>query len=145
MQAEGFASGVAEIGTFGPWRQRRVEFRSAGMPSWRVAVVAYYVESIGLTCVAVDALTGPQVALDGVRLIGRRPSELDGELITYLVKLGKEIEYSPWATVGSSELGMLPRPQRAGDVLLSRGLFGRPNAWANTMFDCIPAAEARMY
>jgi hypothetical protein len=36
---------------------------------------------------------------------------------------------------------MYPRAQRAGDVLLTRLVFGRPNDWASTMYDCIPADE----
>ncbi|MDX3538992.1 hypothetical protein PV721_32595 [Streptomyces sp. MB09-01] len=35
----------------------------------------------------------------------------------------------------------MPRAQRAGDVLLTRLVFGSPNDWANTMGDCIPADE----
>jgi len=36
---------------------------------------------------------------------------------------------------------MLPRAQRAGDAVLTRAVFGRPNAWAYTTFDCIPGDE----
>src|SRR5262249_29770600 len=104
-------------------------------------VVAYFVDSIGLTCIAVDARTGPQVTLDGIRLIGRRPSELAGEITAYLESTGRDIEFTPEGEVSCHEWGMLPRAQRAGDVLLTRAVFGRPNSWANTMFDCIPADE----
>jgi len=119
--------------------------RETGTPSWRADVTAYYVDTIGLTCVTVSATSGPQVSLDGIRLIGRPPSELASELSAYLDRLGKNIEVAPWGDMGSSELGMLPQAQRAGDVLLTRGVFGKPNAWANTMFDCIPGEEHRMY
>ncbi|MFB6563571.1 hypothetical protein ACFCYH_32580 [Streptomyces sp. NPDC056400] len=34
---------------------------------------------------------------------------------------------------------MNPRARRAGDVVLTRLVFGRPNDWASTVFDCIPA------
>ncbi|MFJ4723058.1 hypothetical protein [Streptomyces luteogriseus] len=40
---------------------------------------------------------------------------------------------------------MNPRAQRAGDVLLTRLVFGRPNDWANTVFDCVPAEEWRVH
>ena len=40
---------------------------------------------------------------------------------------------------------MIPRAQRAGDVLRTRLVFGRPDEWANTMFDCIPADEWRVH
>ncbi|MFF5969882.1 hypothetical protein ACFY64_40630 [Streptomyces collinus] len=146
MEACGFASDtVAELGKFGPFKQLRTRFRAVGAPFHRVAVVAYFVGPMGLTCAAVDALTGPQVTFEGIRLIGRRPSELSAELTAYLEKTGRDIEITTGGDIGSQELGMNPRAQRAGDILLTRLVFGRPNDWANTMFDCIPADEWRWH
>lgn len=56
-------------------------------------------------------------------------------------KTGRDIEVTTGGDIGSQEWGMNPRAQRAGDVVLTRLVFGRPNDWANTVFDCIPADE----
>ncbi|MFF4269133.1 hypothetical protein [Streptomyces sp. NPDC001536] len=96
---------------------------------------------MGLTRVAVDALSGPQVTLDGIRLIGRPPSELAAELSACLEKTDRDIGITTEGDVGAHELGMIPRAQRAGDVLLTRVVFGRPNDWAHTLYDCVPAEE----
>ncbi|MGW7496994.1 hypothetical protein ACWGKA_22210 [Streptomyces luteogriseus] len=147
MEASGYTSdAVGRVGRFGPFEQLRTRFRAVGAPSYRVDVVAYYVGPMGLTCMAVDALSGPQVSFDGIRLIGRRPSELSAELCAYLEKTGRDIEITTGGgDIGSHELGMNPRAQRAGDVLLTRLVFGRPNDWANTVFDCVPAEEWRVH
>ncbi|MFF5157738.1 hypothetical protein ACFY3N_16030 [Streptomyces sp. NPDC000348] len=141
MDARAFTSDAAPIEDFGPFEQTRVRFRKADASGHQADVVAYFVDSIGLTCVVVDARMGPQVVLDGIRLIGRRPSELAGEISAHLEGLGRTISITPEGEISSEDWGMLPRAQRAGDVLLTRAVFGRPNSWANTAFDCIPADE----
>ncbi|WP_431676647.1 hypothetical protein [Kitasatospora sp. KL5] len=154
MGAGGFVSETSAIHNFGPFEQVRAKFRKATATGflwgreveataafWRTDVAAYFVDSIGLTCVVVDALTGPQVTVEGIRLIGRRPSELADEITAHQEKHGGDISFTPEADISHPDWGMLPRAQRAGDVLLTRGVFGRPNSWANTMFDCIPADE----
>ncbi|GAA2213058.1 hypothetical protein GCM10009850_085200 [Nonomuraea monospora] len=142
METQGYTfDDVPKVDEFGPFEQSRMEFRAMGAPAYRVSVVTYYVGSMGLICVTIDALSGPQVSLDGIRLIGRPPSELSAELITYLEKTGREVRFTPEGDVGSDELGMYPRAQRAGDVLLTRLVFGKPNDWAGTMYDLMPADE----
>jgi hypothetical protein len=142
MEAQGFTSGASPIDNFGPFGQVRAEFRRTKHASaGRVDAVAYFVDSIGLTCVTVDARTGPQVTVDGIELIGRRPPELASEIAAHLERTGKGLLYTPEGEITCEEWGMLPRAQRAGDVLLTRAVFGRPNSWAYTMRDCIPADE----
>jgi hypothetical protein len=142
MDAHGFTSDTSPIANHGPFRQLRVQFRRTDHASTGQAdVVAYFVDSIGLTCITVDARTGPQVTLDGIRLIGRRPSELASEIAEHLRDIGKTLQFTPERDISSEEWGMLPRAQRAGDALLTRAVFGRPNSWAYTMDDCIPADE----
>ncbi|MEU6715959.1 hypothetical protein ABZ897_31215 [Nonomuraea sp. NPDC046802] len=154
MEAQGYTcDAVSQAGEFGPFKQLCTRFRAVDAPmyredsagSLRVDVVGYYVGPMGLTCVTVDALSGPQVLLDGIRLIGRPPSELSAELSIYLEKTGRRIEITPEGDIGSEALGVYPRAQRAGDVLLTRLVFGRPNDWANTMYDCIPVDEWRIH
>ncbi|GGQ78873.1 hypothetical protein GCM10010195_38290 [Kitasatospora griseola] len=74
MPACGFTSDmVSELGRFGPFKQVRTRFRATDAPFHRADVVAYYVGPMGLTCLAVDALTGPQVTLEGILLVGSPP------------------------------------------------------------------------
>ncbi|WP_157882063.1 hypothetical protein [Streptomyces rubellomurinus] len=142
MLACGFTSDPAsELGKSGPFKQLRTRFRAVDAPFHRTDVVAYYVGPMGLTCIAVDALTGPQVTLEGMRLVGRPPSELSDELAAYLESTNRRVEITPGGDIGSQELGIMPCAQRAGDRLLTRLVLGRPNDWANTMSDCIPADE----
>ncbi|MGW3209224.1 hypothetical protein [Streptomyces sp. NPDC001135] len=109
----GFMSdGVAELGEFGPFRQLRASFRAVD-PFYREDVVAYYAGPMGLTCIAVDALTGPQVTFEGIRLVGRPPSVLSGELTTYLESTGRTVEITPGGDIGSQDLGIMSRAQRA--------------------------------
>ncbi|MEU4572195.1 MULTISPECIES: hypothetical protein [Nonomuraea] len=154
METQGYTSeAVYQVGKVGPFEQLRTQFRAVDAPMYReeapgiprVDIEGYYVGPMGLTCVTVDALSGPQVSFDGIRLVGRPPSELSAELSTYLEKTGREVRITPDGDIGSEELGVYPRPQRAGDVLLTRLVFGRPNDWANTMYDCIPADEWRVH
>lgn len=142
MEPQGFTfDGVSEIGKLGPVTEQCMRFRAVRAPRHRGDVTAYYVGPVGLTCVAVDALAGPQVTVDGIRLVGRPPSALAAELIAHLEKTGRGILFTPEGDVGSETLGIHPRAQRAGDVLLTRPVFGKPNDWANTLDDCIPADE----
>jgi hypothetical protein len=142
MLTRGFTSdAAAECGRFGPFKQLRTVFRVVDAPFCRADVVAYFVGPMGLTCIAVDALTGPQVTMEGIRLVGRPPSELSGELTAYLSGTNMNVEITPGGDIGSQDLGIMPRAQRAGDVLLTRLVFGKPNDWANTMSDCVPADE----
>jgi len=142
MDAHGFSSDTSPIADFGPFGQVRVQFRRTDRASaGQVDVVAYFADSIGLACVTVDARTGPQVTLDGIRLIGRRPSELASEIAGHLQGIGRTRQFTAEGEISCQEWGMLPRAQRAGDVLLTRAVFGTPNSWAHTMDDCIPADE----
>lgn len=146
MKAWGYASdAVSEIGKFGPFEHLRTQFRAVGASAFRVDLTVYYVGPMGLTCIAVNALTGPQVSLDGIRLIGRPPSQLSADLSHYLESVGMDIEITTGWDVGSQDLGMIPRAQRAGDIVLTRLVFGRPNELANTVFDCIPAEEWQVH
>lgn len=73
------------------------------------AVTAYYDESIGLAGIAVNALRGPQVTLEGMRLVGQTPSRLENEFTGYLVANSRDIRYSQCADLCSPQLGLVLR------------------------------------
>ncbi|MGW2491772.1 hypothetical protein ACWCV9_31755 [Streptomyces sp. NPDC001606] len=54
-----------------------VEVRRHGAAPSPSAVTAYVSQAVGLFCIAVDAVYGPQVAYDGIPLVGRDLSELE--------------------------------------------------------------------
>lgn len=66
---------------------------------------------------------GPQVALDGMRLVAQVPSRLEEEFLEYATTLGMEPRYSQHGDPGSELLGVVIRTQRTGDVVLTRPVF----------------------
>ena len=106
-----------------------------------IAVTAYFHETGGLYCVAVDARCGPQVVMDGVRLAGRVPSELREELINYSVSHDIKLADLPEGDPGLDDVGLFIRVQRAGDVLLTRPLLATAHSGAASLYDSIPTAE----
>lgn len=119
----------------------RAEFRPAASPPYLTAVTLYFRELQGLACVAVDALCGPQVTLDGTRLVGRVPSELLEEFFDYVSRQAMTRQISVEGDAASDELGIMIRAQRAGDILLTRPFFAHPEGWAYTVHDCVPTSE----
>ncbi|WP_200215452.1 hypothetical protein [Micromonospora coerulea] len=111
------------------WLERRTGARFSGP-----AVTAYYDESVGLAGIAVNALRGPQVTLEGMRLVGQTPSRLEDEFTGYLVAHSRELRYSQCADPCSPQLGLVLRAQRAGDIVLSRPVMVA-RAWADRCWD----------
>jgi hypothetical protein len=105
-----------------------------------IGVTAYYTDSARLACVAVDTLKGPQVTLDGVKLVGRVPSEVEEWLFDYAKAHGLDLRYSPEGNPMSVDLGLWLRVQRAGDVVLSRPLF-LIREWVEEVWDHVPGSE----
>ncbi|WP_432990904.1 hypothetical protein [Dactylosporangium sp. CA-233914] len=112
------------------------------------AVTTYYDASTRLAGIAVDALRGPQVFLDGMRLVGQTPSRLEDRFTEYLEALGRKGQYSQAADPCSASLGLVLRVQRAGDFVLSRPVMVA-TSWADRCWDTsesrIPQEEWRTY
>ncbi|WP_329453615.1 hypothetical protein OG894_44640 (plasmid) [Streptomyces sp. NBC_01724] len=85
-------------------------------------VKVYYDES-KLACVAMDAVTGPQVFLAGFALAGRDPEEAYQYLLDYAAEHGNWLAYTPDDSLALTDLGLLVRVQEIGGVLLSRPLL----------------------
>ncbi|MFF4588041.1 hypothetical protein [Streptomyces sp. NPDC001388] len=86
-------------------------------------VSTYYDPSDLLACVAIDARNGPQVILDGMRLVGRVPSELEDQFIDHLEACGRMVTYNQHGDFSCNVWGVVVRAQRVDDVVLSRPLF----------------------
>lgn len=83
------------------------------------SAVAVYYDAGRLACVAISVLRGRQVTLDGLRLVGRVPYELEDAFAEYTSTNGHDLRYSQHADPGSETLGVILRAQRAGEVVLS--------------------------
>lgn len=109
-------------------------FEIAGIKPPKPAVTTYFDEAVGLACVVVHALAGPQVTLDGMRLVAQVPSQLEDRFLEYVTAQGKEPRFSQQADPASELLGLVIRPQRAGDVVLTRPVFVAEE-WAERCWD----------
>jgi hypothetical protein len=93
----------------------------------------------GLSCVAVDACTGPQVVFDDVPLVGRVPSEMEQWVLDHAQRHRLELRYTHAADPELAGLGLIMRAQRAGDIVLSRPVFLAERA--EVTWDDVPSRE----
>ncbi|MEV6196619.1 hypothetical protein AB0M19_29945 [Streptomyces sp. NPDC051920] len=105
---------------------RKVEVHRRGAPSSPPAVTAYVSEAAGLFCVAADAVHGPQIAYDGLSLVGRGLSELESDVIAYAEARDTYFRYTPEGCATPDDAGIVMRGQLVGQVLRSRPLFVTP-------------------
>ncbi|WP_351234287.1 hypothetical protein [Streptomyces sp. NPDC002133] len=103
-------------------------------------VTLYYTSAGHLAAVAVDALEGPQVTLDGTRLVGQTPSETEDWILRYTQERNQQLRYAHDGNPVSGDLGLFIRAQRAGDIVLTRPIF-LFSGWTRDMWDCIPSRE----
>lgn len=85
-------------------------------------VKAFY-DAGKLACVALDAVTGPQVFLAGFPLAGSDPVQGHQFLLDHAAEHGNWILYTPDESLSLTDLGLLLRSQRVGNVRLTRPLF----------------------
>jgi len=107
-----------------------------------VGVTVYYTDAC-LYCVAIDALRGPQVTLDGQALVGRVPSEVEQWMLDEAGRRGWELRYTHAADPELANFGLIVRAQRAGDVVLSRPVF--LDQRAEVTWDYVPAREWKAF
>ncbi|SNY53153.1 hypothetical protein [Paractinoplanes atraurantiacus] len=85
-------------------------------------VTTYYAGG-RLYCVAVDALSGPQVLLEGTALAGRAPSAVEQWAVDQARTRQLELRYTHAGDPLITEYSVILRAQRAGDIVLSRPVF----------------------
>ncbi|MEV7122202.1 hypothetical protein [Kitasatospora griseola] len=76
-----------------------------------------------LVGVSVHGRTGPQVLLDGIELIGRKPSAVEADITRYIQERELDLHFACSGDVGSSGLQVWVRAERAGDTLVSAAHF----------------------
>lgn len=94
--------------------------------------------------VAVDALRGPQVTLDGTALVAQVPSVMEDWILDHIGTRGLDLCYTHAGDPGSADLGLILRAQRAGDVVLTRPLF-LVREWVMNSWDCVPGQEWKTF
>lgn len=118
----------------------KVEVRRRAAPS-PTAVTAYVSQAVGLFCIAADAVHGPQVACDGISLVGR--DLLESDAIAYAEAMDVRFRYTPEGYAGPDDPGIVMRGQLVGQALRSRPLFMVTRDGANTEWDSMPSEEYR--
>ncbi|MFI5754960.1 HEAT repeat domain-containing protein [Streptomyces sp. NPDC051569] len=99
----------------GPYAQE--DFATAG-------VSVFYDDAGHLACVALAAATGPQTTLAGVPLAGRDPEQMEQWLLEdYAAEHGGTILFTLDGSFALTDLGLLIRSQRIGDIRLTRPLI----------------------
>ncbi|MEU9288962.1 hypothetical protein AB0D57_30900 [Streptomyces sp. NPDC048275] len=88
-----------------------------------------------LACVALDAVTGPQVFLAGFALAGRDPEQAHQYLLDHAAEHGNCLAYTPDHSLALTDLGLLLRVQQIADALLSRPLF-MIEQWLESEYYC---------
>ncbi|WP_203833451.1 hypothetical protein [Actinoplanes regularis] len=116
---------------------RRGDFRLPSRPHDNVPVRAYFAGPAGLQCIVVDALCGPQVTMDGIRLVGRTLPDLETEMIDYLIPRGRIVRYYPSGAAGPDEI--IVSTQLDGDTWLTEPVFAVQRERANSLWDSVPA------
>jgi hypothetical protein len=106
-----------------------------------VDVIVYY-DGYGLCCVAVDGRRVPQVTFEGTALTGRAPSAIEQWMHDQRRLGGRELRYTHAGDPEPADIGLICRPQRAGDVLVSRPVFLRQRA--EVTWDEVPGGEWRI-
>ncbi|MFE6813961.1 hypothetical protein [Streptomyces sp. NPDC057677] len=119
----------------------KIQVHRHGVASSLPAVTAYVSQTVGLFCIAADAVQGPQVAFDGLQLVGRDLSELESDAIAYAEAMDVHLRYTPEGYAGPDDLGVLMRGQLVGHVLRSRPLFMVTRDGAHTEWDSMPSDE----
>ncbi|MEU7069985.1 hypothetical protein AB0B30_04525 [Streptomyces narbonensis] len=121
----------------------KIEVHRRGMAPSAPAVTAYVSQAVGLFCVAADAVHGPQVAHDGLTLVGRDLVELERDAIAYAEAVDGHFRYTPEGYAGPDDPGVVMRAQLVGEALRSRPLFMVTRDGANTEWDSLPRDEYR--
>ncbi|MFF8867967.1 hypothetical protein ACF08B_38685 [Streptomyces sp. NPDC015139] len=85
--------------------------------------VSVFYDAGTLACIALDAVTGPQVRLAGYALAGRDPQQAHRFLLDYAAEHGSCLLYTTDGSLALTDVGVLLRSQDVGGVRMSRPLF----------------------
>ncbi|MYV43017.1 hypothetical protein GT030_30180 [Streptomyces sp. SID1328] len=136
LAAHGFAT--QSDGRIGGWDF--IHFAKEGSPVIKAAVECYFHEDGELAYVLVDGRFGPQVACEGIRLIGRVPSQLAQEMEDYAIEHDTGIRFSYGGDCFCDGFQLEIGAQRASDHVVSWALFFIAEGDPSLPRDAAPAA-----
>jgi len=111
-----------------------------GLRTAEPAVYAYFNDEDQLCCVALDAVCGPLVSLDGLRLTGLAPAVAERAVFDLADSVGHVVSYGPRGNPGIVGIGLVMRLQEAEKRALSRPVLVGHD-WADR---CTDDAEGRI-
>ncbi|MFD0305187.1 hypothetical protein [Streptomyces sp. NPDC127119] len=110
--------------------------------------VKVFYEAGELACIALDAVTGPQVLLADFALAGRDPEQAHKFLLDYAAEHASCLLYTPDDSLALTDLGLLVRTQEVGGVRMSRPVIVRED-WLESEYhrdrlplEGVPAGDA---
>ena len=74
----------------------------------------------------VHGRTGPQVELDGIRLIGRPVSEVEQAVLQYIEDHEMGLRFDGDGAIGIDDFSVYVQAVRAGDIRVSGARFEQP-------------------
>ncbi|MDI9835299.1 hypothetical protein [Streptomyces sp. KAU_LT] len=107
------------LGVSGPQARPGGPYAQEDFPG---GVKAFYDAGM-LACVALDAVTGPQVFLAGFPLAGSDLEEGEQFLLDHAAEHGNCLLYTPDDSLSLTDVGVLLRSQQVGTARLTRPLF----------------------
>ncbi|MFF5390184.1 hypothetical protein ACFY5H_17630 [Streptomyces sp. NPDC013012] len=113
---------TARPGGYGPgWKT--VCFAKDDAPTSQAPVECYFHADGELAYVHVDGRLGPQVTCEGIRLIGRVPSQLAREMEAHAIEYDTGLRFSPSGDVSCDRFQLEIGAQRAGDHIVTAAVF----------------------
>ncbi|WP_329317059.1 hypothetical protein OG723_43750 (plasmid) [Streptomyces sp. NBC_01278] len=100
-----------------------MRFAKEDTPTSQAPVECYFHADRELAYVLVDGRLGPQVTCEGIRLIGRVPSQLAQEMEAHALKYDTGLRFSPTGDLFCDGFQLEIGAQRAGDNVVSWFLF----------------------
>ncbi|MCL8011393.1 hypothetical protein [Streptomyces sp. AS02] len=104
-----------------------------------------------LSCIALDAVAGPQVLLAGFALAGRDPEQVLRFLLDYAAEHGSCLLYTLDDSLALTDLGVLLRSQEVGGVRMSRPVIVRED-WLESEYyrdrlplEAVPATDESLW
>ncbi|MGW1930939.1 hypothetical protein [Streptomyces sp. NPDC001919] len=117
-----------------------VHFATKGIQLINAAVECYFHDNGELSYALVDGRVGPQVTCEGIRLIGRVPSQLAQEMEDYATEHGTGLQFSYGGDCFCDGFQLEIGAQRADDHAVSWALFFIAGEDPSLPRDAAPAA-----
>lgn len=134
LAAHGFTAAHEDF----PQGLERIRFAHTNTPTSFTALDCYFREEGQLAYVQIDVRFGPQVTCQGIRLIGRVPSQLAEEMEGHAAKCDTGLMFGPTGDCACKDFQLSLGAQRAGDHTVSWALFFHAGEDYSNTLDGVP-------